>query len=344
MEYRLNKLPVKTTNNFKVNDLKIDLDIPIITNFNDYLITNSENIKIEKNVISNYISSKIGLEFNKYFELNITIPKDRKIENTIILEYEFSNSDNLVDKINFNYEENSSCDFIIIYKSKDDNKHFHYLVENTKSNKNSIGSITYVNLLNDKSNNFISIENDVLECSSITHNIIDIGACVKVNNVYSNVYNNASNYLNNIYLGFNDDKVDMNYYLNNIGEKSNNIMRVEGVLDDNSKKIFRGTIDFIEGSTNSVGDENENVILLSDKALSRSLPQMLCHEENVVGSHGVSSGKVDEDKLFYLMAHGYSKKDAEKLIVMANFSNIINKIPNQNIREDIKELIDNKIS
>ncbi len=344
MEYILNKLPVKTTNNFKVNDLKINLDIPIITNFNDYLITDSENIKIEKNVISNHISSKIGLEFNKYLELNITIPKDKKIDNTVILEYDFSNNDNLVDKINFNYEENSSCDFIIIYKSKDSNKHFHYLVENTKSNKNSMGSITYINLLNDKSNNFISIENDVLECSSITHNIIDIGSCVKVNNVFSNVYKNAVNNLNSIYLGFDNDIVDMNYYLNNIGEKSNNTMRVEGVLDGNSKKIFRGTIDFIEGSTNAVGEENENVILLSDGVVSRSLPQMLCHEEDVVGSHGVSSGRVDEEKLFYLMTHGYSKKDAEKLIVMANLSKIINEVKDDNIRENVLHIIDEKIS
>ena len=344
MEYILNKLPVKTTNNFKVNDLKIDLDLPVISDFKDFSISNNKDIIIEKRIVSEEISSRIGLTFDKYLELNIVVPKNKKMEDTIILEYDFSNDDNLVDKININYEDNSSCNFIIIYKSIDNNKHFHYLVENTKSNNNSLGSITYINLLNDKSSNFISIENDSLDNSVITHNIIDISSGVKVNNMYSNVYNNASNYLNNIYLGFKEDIIDMNYYLNNIGKNSKNIMRVEGVLDDNARKTFRGTIDFIEGSSDSIGDENENCVLLSDKAVSRSLPQMLCHEENVVGAHGVSSGKIDTDKLFYLMAHGYSEKEAEKLIVMANLSKIINNINDENIRNMVLNIIEEKIS
>ena len=121
-------------------------------------------------------------------------------------------------------------------------------------------------------------------------------------------------------------------------------MRVEGTLDDSSSKIFRGTIDFLEGSTNAIGDESENCILLSDEAISRSLPQMLCHEESIVGTHGVSSGKIDEDKLFYIMSHGYSKKEAEKLIIMSKFKNIISNINNKDIEEQIEYMIENKLS
>ena len=120
-------------------------------------------------------------------------------------------------------------------------------------------------------------------------------------------------------------------------------MRVEGAINDNTKKVFRGTIDFIEGCKNSIGDENENCVLLSDNVISRSLPQMLCHEEDVVGSHGVSSGKVDEDKLFYIMTHGYSRKEAEKLIVMANFSKILSNISDNNIRDEITNIVEDKI-
>ena len=48
MIYRLNKLPIKTTNNFKINDLEIDLDIPNIDSFKDFKIDgNTEKIKIE---------------------------------------------------------------------------------------------------------------------------------------------------------------------------------------------------------------------------------------------------------------------------------------------------------
>ena len=258
MEYILNKLPVKTTNNFKVNDLKIDLEIPEITGMKKYSISNNDSLDINQDITEDKLVSKIGLEFSKYLSVDITIPKNIRINDSVILEYEFSNDDVLIDKINFNYEENSSCNFIIIYKSVDNNKHFHHLLSRINSNINSKGSITYINLLNDISDNFIAIENDSLISSTISNNIIDIGSNIKVNNVYSNVYNNATNYLNNIYLGSNNNIIDMNYYLNNIGENSKNIMRVEGAINDNTKKVFRGTIDFIEGCKNSIGDENEN--------------------------------------------------------------------------------------
>lgn len=342
MEYVLNKLPVKTTNNFKVNDLKIDLDLPDISDMKKFSISN-DSLDISQDVIEGKLVSKIGLSFSKYLDVNINIPKDVVIEDSVIISYEFRNDDCLIDKINFNYGENSSCNFIIIYKSVDNNKHFHHLLSKINSNTNSKGSITYINLLNDLSENYIAIENDSLINSIISNNIIDIGSNIKVYNVYSNVYNKASNYLNNIYLGSKNNIIDMNYYLNNIGEKSTNRMRVEGAIDDNCRKVFRGTIDFKEGCKNSIGDENENCILLSDSVVSRSLPQMLCHEEDVVGFHGVSSGKVDEDKLFYIMTHGYSKKEAEKLIVMANFSKILNNILDDRIRDEIINIIEDKI-
>ena len=55
---------------------------------------------------------------------------------------------------------------------------------------------------------------------------------------------------------------------------------------------------YSEGSSNSIGKENENCLLLSDSSISRSLPMLLCHEENVEGAHSVSTGKINKyDKL-----------------------------------------------
>ena len=89
--------------------------------------------------------------------------------------------------------------------------------------------------------------------------------------------------------------------------------------------------------------ESENCLLLSDTAISRSLPMMLCHEEDVEGSHGVSTGKVSKDKLFYLMTKGLSKKEAERLIVKANFNSVIQSIKEEKIQEEILEKIENMI-
>ena len=132
----------------------------------------------------------------------------------------------------------------------------------------------------------------------------------------------------------------MNYYLKNTGKNTNNNLKVEGSLNNKARKNFRGTIDFVKGCTKSVGIENENCVLLSDEVIARSLPELLCGEEDVEGAHGISSGKVDKEKLFYLMTRGYSKKEAERMIIIANFTSIINEIKDEETKEEILKRIE----
>ena len=136
----------------------------------------------------------------------------------------------------------------------------------------------------------------------------------------------------------------MNYLINlNKPSITNSELVIEGLLNDKSKKSFKGTLDFKEGSSNSVGHENENCILLSDEAKSKSLPMMLCHEESVDGAHGVSTGKIDEDRLFYLMSRGLSKEESIKLILNANINKILSNLDNEELEEELLNYINELI-
>lgn len=339
MKYTLNKLDdnVRTTNNFKINDITVDLDLPDTFSFHDF----KSNINLNNTIIDKDITSRIGLTFNKY--LNIDIDVDNCDED-IILEYEFNNNDNLICNFNINYLDNSNRNIIIKFKSNDNNKHICFYKENLINKENSTGNITIINMLNDNSYMFTSIENEVLDNSTITHNIIDIGGTIRISNVLSKTYKYSNNNFNNIYIGVGESIIDSYYYLENIGIHSNNNLVVEGVLNDNSKKNFRGIIDLISGAAKSRGIEGENCILLSDTCRSRSLPVLLCGEEDVEGAHGVSTGKIDQDKLFYIMSRGYNRKEAEKLIVMSRFNNILNNISNESIREELYSYIENLLT
>ena len=154
----------------------------------------------------------------------------------------------------------------------------------------------------------------------------------------SNTKSNSESNLNNIYIGRENELIDLNYNYINLEEKSINNIEVQGVLTDKSVKTFRGTIDFKEGSKKSIGHENENCLLLSNECISKSLPILLCHEEEVDGTHSVSSGKIDKDKLFYLMTRNLSELDAKRLIIKSNFNHILNSIP-----EELRETILNEI-
>ena len=70
---------------------------------------------------------------------------------------------------------------------------------------------------------------------------------------------------------------------------------------------------------------------------------MLCHEENVSGAHGVSSGKIDKNKLFYLMSRGLSEGEAKRLVINANFAQVLKNINDENIKTEILELIEKEV-
>ena len=186
-----------------------------------------------------------------------------------------------------------------------------------------------MNLLSKDSTSLISFENSIDESSDININFIDLGGKVRLSNYYSVLERNSNNSFNNLYIGRDSDRIDMNYYMVNIGEKSNSNIEIAGALFDQSNKSFKGTIDFLEGSKNAIGYENENCLLFSDTSISKSLPMLLCHEEDVSGTHSVSTGKVDEDKLFYLTSKGIDEEEAKRLIMLGNFNKVLERVDNK---------------
>ena len=135
----------------------------------------------------------------------------------------------------------------------------------------------------------------------------------------------------------------MNYIGELRGEKSEINIEVQGALKDTSKKHFKGTIDFKKGSKKAKGNENEFCMLLSDTAKSIALPMLLCSEEDVEGNHSSAAGKASNKELFYIMSRGFDYKEAMKLIVRARFNRIIDKIENEDLKNEVLDEIDARL-
>ena len=119
------------------------------------------------------------------------------------------------------------------------------------------------------------------------------------------------------YLGQKQQTVDMNLVVNHRGQKTTSEINAAGSLKDDAKKIFRGTIDFKKGSAGSVGNEQETVLMLGNGVANKTVPLILCAEENVVGNHGASIGELDADTLFYFESRGISAEEAENIMARA---------------------------
>lgn len=329
MEYILNKSTTRTTEHAKINDLHLDLDIPKITSFANFNVSGIDY----KEYDTNKFESRIGLVFDKSHNLDIDVTKDSDIS----ISYDIDNI--LVDNININVAKNINANITIKYTSTKDIYHVSKLNLNIDTSSKVI--VNYVNLISRNSKSFIAIESNVL--GNVEVNLIDLGGNTKVNNYYSNIVGEqAKSTLNSIYIAKDSDIVDMNYYVGLTNKSNEGYINVSGILDDNAHKNFKGIIDFIKGSSKSIGKELERVTLLSDTSVTKSLPVLLCHEEDVEGAHGVSTGKIDNDKLLYMMSRGITYKEALILIIKSDFDIALNKLKEKD-REEIENIIEERI-
>ena len=137
------------------------------------------------------------------------------------------------------------------------------------------------------------------------------------------------------YLGSGNKKTDFNINAVHIGKNTKSAMTVNGVLRDSAEKTFRGTIDFKTGSSGAVGAETEDVLLLGDGVINRTIPLILCAEEDVQGSHGASIGQLDEEMLFYLGTRGIPEEKAVDLMAGARIRKIIQRIGDETAEKEV---------
>lgn len=371
---KLNETPVRTAKNFRINNIKlenIEVSEVIPTFENVTIIGDTSKMDIEQNAdnadntdtnlvygLSEELTNQVKHGANQKIKLNINsnqneevMPKlcecsDIKEEKTEAeIDFNFDNENSvLIDNIEIIANENTKSTVIIKYTSNKENECYHNGIIKAKAKKNAELNIVLVNLMNIKSNNFLAIENDFGENAKINYTIVDFGGKHSITNYYSNLQgDNCDNQLNTIYLGKENQVFDLNYIGELRGKKSNIDIEVQGALKDTSKKHFKGTIDFKKGCKKATGNENEACMLLSDTAKSIALPMLLCSEEEVEGNHSSSAGKIGEKELFYIMSRGFELKEAMKLMVRARFNQILEKIENEELREEILQEIDKRL-
>ena len=347
MEMKINDTPVRTSRNFRINNLKLE-NIQIPSNLNTF--KNVEIITQKAEISNNVRKYKLEygngeiLEENAQNEANsvLNIKTSRKGEKVTII-YTFTDEETiLVNNIEINTYKDA--DITIVYKSKTDKPCFHNSVIRLNTSPEDKVNVNIVNMLNNNSMHFESMESSLEDNTNLKYTIIDLGGKVSATNYFADIIGKeAKNDLKTIYLGIENQIKDINYIAHLKGEKTEGYIDVQGVLNDEAKKNFKGTLDFKRGCKGAKGDENEFCMLLSPKAKSIALPMLLCTEDDVEGNHSTASGKVDEKSLFYIMSRGLNEKEAVKLIVRARFNKILERIKDEELLKDIIHEIDNRL-
>ncbi|MBY4797009.1 SufD family Fe-S cluster assembly protein [Collinsella sp. AGMB00827] len=142
------------------------------------------------------------------------------------------------------------------------------------------------------------------------------------------------------YLGVREQIRDFNYAPRHLGRRTRSDMDANGVLTGASTKVLRGTIDLMHGCSGSEGAEHETVLIADERVENKTVPVILCDEDDVAGNHGATIGHVRPNQLFYLSSRGISETQAEALFTSAKLEDAAHAAPTKKIRAAVARLAD----
>ena len=119
---------------------------------------------------------------------------------------------------------------------------------------------------------------------------------------------------------------------------------IKNALKNGAKAIFQGKIFVDSKAQKTDGYQMSNGLILSDDCEFLVKPELEIYADDVVCSHGSISGTLNEDHLFYLRSRGIPLNEAQKKLIQAFFSEILDEVSEDNIVDYIQNQISEMIT
>ncbi len=151
-------------------------------------------------------------------------------------------------------------------------------------------------------------------------------------------------HLNGLIITQGDQHVDNNTLVDHRFPGGQSFQLYKGILGGRSTGIFNGKIYVKPDAQKTNAYQSSKNILLSDDASINAKPQLEIYADDVKCSHGSSTGKLDEEALFYLRSRGMGEEGAKKLLLLAFCTDVLETVKNETLRDHLQQLIESKIN
>lgn len=279
--------------------------------------------------------------------VSVHIPKNKAIEKPIELLFFTTNSaENRCEQPRtiIRLDENSQAKFIEIHKSFSENQVLTNSVTEVFVAQNAV--LDYYKVQNDSLQSSL-IDNTYIsqkEGSNASVHTFSLGGVLTRNNL--NFYHQGEHLestLKGATIASGNQHIDHYTLVNHAEPNCESHQDYKTILSGESSAVFNGKImvEKIAQKTNAY--QQNDAILLSDKASMNTKPQLEIFADDVKCSHGCTIGELNEQAMFYLRARGIPKKQAEVLLTHAFVYSVVQSIKIPQLKEYVENIISQKL-
>jgi Fe-S cluster assembly protein SufD len=155
---------------------------------------------------------------------------------------------------------------------------------------------------------------------------------------------NCETHLNGLFVLDNKQHLDNHTLVDHRMPNCESNQLYKGILNDSSTGIFNGKIFVQPDAQKTNAYQSSKNILLNDNATMNAKPELEIYANDVKCSHGSSTGKIDEEALFYLRSRGIGIESARTIMLGAFAGDVIEKIKIEPLKNYVTGLVEKKIS
>ncbi len=207
--------------------------------------------------------------------------------------------------------------------------------------------LDYLHLQHFENDKLFNISNTSVEAgkrASYNKNTISINGKFIRNNDNVNINDEGVDVnMNGLFFADKENMIDNHTFITHDASNCNTNENYKGIIDDKATGIFNGMILVKPDAQQTNAFQSNHNILLSDDATINTKPELEIYADDVKCSHGATSGSIDPEQIFYLKARGISEETAKSLLIAGFTEEIIDKIGNKELRNDLKRDVYNKL-
>jgi Fe-S cluster assembly protein SufD len=153
----------------------------------------------------------------------------------------------------------------------------------------------------------------------------------------------ATSRVTGAYFADGEQHLDYDTFQEHIAPNTTSDFAFKGALRDDSSAVWRGMIRVEKDAQKTNAYQENRNLLLSKTAHADSIPGLEILANDVRCTHGATLGQVDREQLFYLMARGLSRQEAERMIVRGFFQDVLDRIELEPVREALGAALEARI-
>ena len=153
----------------------------------------------------------------------------------------------------------------------------------------------------------------------------------------------ATSRVTGAYFADGDQHLDYDTLQEHLAPNTTSDFAFKGALRDEATAVWRGMIRVEHDAQKTNAYQENRNLLLSPTAHADSIPGLEILANDVRCTHGATVSQVDRDQLFYAMARGLTRREAERLIVRGFFQDVLDRIELEPVREALGEALEARI-